>query len=87
MRKPRIEIRVLCVLQKVNSEVCFVFYVPWSINLEGLVERFGKGTAGRHLKYVGCEADTNKQVTFIGSRFTSPSTVLGGRIFVMILLS
>jgi predicted O-linked N-acetylglucosamine transferase (SPINDLY family) len=26
MRKPRIEIRVLCVLQKVHSEVYFVFF-------------------------------------------------------------
>ena len=38
----------------------FIFYVPSSINIEGLVERFRKGTAGGHLKYVGYKADTNK---------------------------
>jgi hypothetical protein len=61
MRKPRIEIRVLCVLQKVNSDVYFVLYVPSGIDLEGLAERFSKETTGGHLEYVGCKADTNKK--------------------------
>ena len=43
-----------------NSDPMNRHHIPSSINLEGLVERFSKGTAGRHLKYVGYKADTNK---------------------------
>ena len=43
-----------------NSDPMNRHYIPSSINLEGLVERFRKGTAGGHLKYIGYKADTNK---------------------------
>ena len=45
---------------KFNSDPKNRHYIPSTINSEGLVERFSKGTAGGHLKYVGYKADTNK---------------------------
>ena len=45
---------------KFNSDPTNRHFIPSSIHLEGLVERFSKGTAGGHLKYVGYKAYTNK---------------------------
>ena len=43
-----------------NSDPTNRHYIPSSISLETLVERFSKRTAGGHLKYIGYKADANK---------------------------
>ena len=43
-----------------NSDPKNRHYVPLNISLPELVDRFNKGAAGGHLKYVGYKADTSK---------------------------
>jgi hypothetical protein len=35
-------------------------YIPLNISLQELIDRFNKGTAGGHLKYIGYKSDMNK---------------------------
>ena len=35
-------------------------YIPSDISIQNLIDRFDKGTAGSHLKYIGYKSDMNK---------------------------
>jgi hypothetical protein len=43
-----------------NSDLRNRHYISMHISLQELVDRFSKGTAGGHLKYIGYESDMNK---------------------------
>ena len=45
---------------KFNSDPTNRHFIPLNISLQDLVDRFSKGTAGGHLRYIGYKADTNK---------------------------
>ena len=45
---------------KFNSHPTNRHFIPLNISLQDLVDRFSKGTAGGHLRYIGFKADTNK---------------------------
>ncbi|CAF1383400.1 unnamed protein product [Rotaria sordida] len=47
-------------------------YIPSDINIQKLIDRFDKGTAGVHLKYIGYKLDMNKLnlcVHFTGNHY------------------
>ena len=43
-----------------NNDPNKPYYVPSSISLQELIDRFNKHTAGSHIKYIGCKSDINK---------------------------
>src|SRR5579862_7047389 len=43
-----------------NSDPTNRHYISLNISLQELVDRFSKGTAGGHLKYIGYKSDMNK---------------------------
>jgi hypothetical protein len=47
-------------------------YIPSDISIQKLIDRFDKGTAGGHLKYIAYKSDMNKLslfVHFIGNHY------------------